>query len=116
MAAAGVITVSGSVTGIPTGSITFAGSITSSAAVGEVLSIVLASGDNTISVPSGTTTVYFQPPVGNAIALKLKGAGGDTGVTISKVNLSIFSLDASQTSLIINAGSAFSAATYIAFL
>lgn len=47
----------------------------------------LASGDNTIAVPASPSTVptliVIVPPTTNAQALKLKGAGGDTGVQIN---------------------------------
>lgn len=48
----------------------------------EILPTSLSSGDNTLSVPSGTKLIVLTPPTTNAATLKLKGAGGDTGVTI----------------------------------
>jgi|SRR5215468_7795930 len=48
----------------------------------EVLPLTLNSGDNTITVPTGTTLIAFLPPVTNILAIKKKGAGGDTGTTL----------------------------------
>ena len=49
----------------------------------DVQSIRLASGDNTITWPSGATVCIATPPTAETVTLTLKGAGGDTGVTIA---------------------------------
>ena|SRR5215475_7553806 len=41
------------------------------------------SGDNTLTIPSGTKVILVIPPTTNAATLKWKGAGGDTGTTMS---------------------------------
>jgi hypothetical protein len=52
------------------------------AAVGQLQTVTLAAGDNTLTIPAGTTLIGIKPPTTNAIVLKLKGAGGDTGFTL----------------------------------
>jgi len=52
------------------------------AAVGQLQTISLANGDNTLTIPAVTTLIGIKPPVTNANTLKLKGAGGDTGFTL----------------------------------
>lgn len=52
------------------------------AAVGQFQTVTLAAGDNTLTIPTGTTLVQVKPPTTNAIVLKLKGAGADTGFTL----------------------------------
>lgn len=116
MAATGAITISGSVTGLSTGTKTLVGAITSVAAVGQIVDVVLASGDNTIAVPAGTTAVLIEPPSGNVVALKLKGVGGDTGVLLHKVYPTLLALDPSQTTLIVNAASLTAGATEFSFV
>lgn len=68
--------------------------------------ISLAIGDNTITVPTGgtvPTAVTIVKPAGSTAVLKLKGAGGDTGVTLHATDPDSISLAASQASFILNA-------------
>ena len=68
--------------------------------------ITLASGDNTITVPTGGsvhTAVTIIKPATNTNLLKLKGIGGDTGVSLHKTDPDSISLDATQVSFVINA-------------
>ena len=56
------------------------------ASPGSVQLYTLASGDNTITLPTGGSTVKAAtiiPPAGNAQAITLKGATGDTGLVLS---------------------------------
>jgi hypothetical protein len=72
----------------------------------QIQIVTLNSGDNTITAPtSGTTpkTCTIMKPSGNATAIKIKGAGGDTGVRLSDAEHDVISLDASQASFILNA-------------
>ena len=116
MAASASITISGSVTSLPSGTKTLTGTITSAAAVGEVTDVTLASGDNTIDVPTGATAVLITPPSGNAVALKLKGNSGDTGILIHKTFPTVLALDATQTTFIVNAATTTAAATEFSFV
>jgi hypothetical protein len=67
----------------------------------------LAAGDNTITVPTGGSTVKgatIIPPTGNAQALILKGAGADTGLPISKLDPCSISFETAPVSFVLNAG------------
>lgn len=67
----------------------------------------LAAGDNTITVPTGGATVKgatIIPPAGNVQAIILKGAGGDTGITLSKLDPASISFETAPASFILNAG------------
>lgn len=81
----GQISVSGQITGVPAGTIT-PGPFTiptNDTSNASIISIVLASGDNTIGIPPWTVGVIIVPPTNNTEALILKGDTGDTGVDIS---------------------------------
>lgn len=68
--------------------------------------VTLASGDTTITVPTGGsvhTAVTIVKPSTNTATLKLKGVGGDTGVTLNKTDPDSISLDPAQASFVINA-------------
>src|SRR5262249_38713633 len=52
------------------------------AGVLEVLPLTLNSGDNPITVPTGTTLIAFVPPITNIVVIKKKGAAPDTGTTL----------------------------------
>jgi hypothetical protein len=72
----------------------------------QVQIVTLASGDNTITAPtSGTTpkSCTIVKPSSNAIAIKIKGAGGDTGVRLHDTDPDTVSLHSSQASFILNA-------------
>ena len=61
----------------------------------------LASGFNTITVPTGGSTVTsctIVPPAGNTTNITLKGVTGDTGIQLHDTDPSSVSLDASVTS------------------
>ena len=75
-----------------------------SAAPGDIDIFSLTTGDNTISVPTGGSTVKAAtiiPPSGNTQVIKIKGAGGDTGVNIHKTDPTSLGLD-SVSSFILN--------------
>lgn len=68
--------------------------------------VTLASGDNTIAVPTGGsvhTAVSIVKPSTNTALLKLKGVGGDTGVALHKTDPDSISLDPTVASFIVNA-------------
>lgn len=69
----------------------------------------LASGANTITVPtSGTalpTAVTIVPPVGNTVALTLKGVSGDTGIALHLTDPTSLSLKSTVVSFVLNAAS-----------
>lgn len=72
----------------------------------QIQLVTLAIGDNTITAPTAGATsksCTIVKPSGNAILIKLKGAGGDTGVKLSNTEPDTISLEATQTSFILNA-------------
>lgn len=76
-------------------------------APGSITIHSLSAGDNTITVPTGGSTVKgatIDPPDGNAQAITLKGAAPDTGIPISKVDPTSIAFETAPTSFILNAG------------
>jgi hypothetical protein len=116
---AGAVTISGNITGLPQGSVTI-GPLTLTPAdenLYEELTILFASGANTIAVPPWSEFCLIQPGTGSVIALTLKGVTGDTGIPIglSKPTLLSFVDDATPASFVITAASSFSAYSSISF-
>lgn len=44
---------------------------------------VLSTGDNTLTIPSGSDLVVIVPPADNTSTITVKGTGADTGVVVS---------------------------------
>ena len=68
----------------------------------------LASGANTITVPTGGSTpkaVTIVPPSGNTVVLTLKGVTGDTGVPLHLTDPTSIGLGSAVTTFVINAAS-----------
>jgi hypothetical protein len=89
--------VSGAVQSAPTGGRTIGPlRITSAAANGQVQEVVLASGANTITVPTtpATTGCVIQLPSTNTFTTTLKGVTGDTGVVIGKTGFTVLTWEA----------------------
>jgi hypothetical protein len=81
----GYIAISGLLSNIPQGTINV-GPLVITATTQNYMSatnVVLASGVNTIAVPTFAVGCIVQPPPTNAVALTFKGVSGDTGMTIS---------------------------------
>ncbi len=70
----------------------------------------LASGNNTITVPTGgnsiPTAVTIVPPAENEEALTLKGVNGDTGILLHETDPFTLSLAPTVTTFVIHAGAA----------
>lgn len=119
MASAGVITVSGSITSLPQGAWTVGPfTITPNTSGNYVQTeITLASGNNTITVPSWTVFMAIVPPSSNTQTLTLKGITGDTGFQIAETVPTFLSFQASAapSTLVITAGGATSSPTNIIF-
>ncbi len=72
----------------------------------QIQIVTLAAGDNTITAPGGGTTPVsctIVKPSDNTAVIKLKGAGGDTGVQLHKTDPDSVSLNAGVSSFILNA-------------
>lgn len=79
----------------------------------------LSSGDNTITVPTGGSSVasgcILIPPSGNAVVVTLKGVGGDTGIAIGLTNPMVLTFGSGVTNFVINAASAITGFRFIFF-
>jgi hypothetical protein len=75
------------------------------ASPGEHLPIALASGDNTITVPTGARGVLIVPGATSTVVKKIKGVGGDTGVTIAPAYATYIALPTGAANFILNAAS-----------
>lgn len=68
--------------------------ITSATAIGAVTDVILAAGDNTITVPAGATAAIIQFGAGSTQVKKLKGIAGDTGIIVTKIGTCVLHFDA----------------------
>lgn len=105
---AGTITIAGAAEGLTSGSKTIGPlTIVGTAVVGQISDVALVSGDNTITVPATATACVIVPPTSGTVALKLKGAGGDTGLFVSPKNPTEIPFDPANmpASFILNAAS-----------
>jgi len=76
----------------------------------------LASGANTINVPTWAAGAIITPPATNTVALTLKGISGDTGIAIGNTAPMMLSFPASPpTSFVISAASLTTGLTTITF-
>lgn len=76
----------------------------------------LSSGYNGFTIPTGTSIVIVRLPSANAQTIVVKGPSGDTGITISKNGVVVFTPDVSATTFGITAGGADAHNTIITFL
>ena len=109
--AAGNVTLTGNISGGPTGTRTFGPlQINLASAVDQTSVIALSSGANTITVPTGTTVAIITGPNAvtptpnptNAAVLTLKGIAGDTGIAVSNKYWTVLSFDSTPASFVIN--------------
>ena len=113
--ATGSLTIVGNVSGGADGARTFGPiTVTFSAAVDETLPVALSSGNNTITVPAGSTTAVLLPPnmttpgvsapnPSYGGTLTLKGVTGDTGTPMSLKNPQVLCWDTAPASIVVNA-------------
>lgn len=97
-----LITYTGDVTGSETVS-----AAQNAASPGAVSIQTLSSGANTITVPTGGSTVTaatILPPAGNTQTLTLKGVTGDTGVGLHLTDPTTVALSATTSSFCLTAG------------
>ena len=111
MAVAGTLSVTGTLTGHPEGTRLVAISWTITAGKSAV-TVGLASGANTISVPSGTTLVFIIPPPTNTETITFKGVTGDTGRQISKTRPTILAWETGSDFFLLTSGAIADAEIY----
>lgn len=77
--------------------------------------ISLASGDNTIEIPAETAVLTILPPLESTVTLKLKGAAGDTGITVTSAGAPIILpfQTTPPTSIILNASAALTGTMFL---
>jgi len=82
----------------------------SEASPGAVTFQALASGFNSITVPSSTgvtvTSVTIKPPTGNTTTITLKGVTGDTGVALHPSDPTTIGIASTVTTIGLTAGAA----------
>lgn len=74
---------------------------------GMIQVLTLASGNNTITVPTGGTTptaCTILKPSDNTTAITLKGVAGDTGIRLHDTDPDTISIDDSVATFVLNAG------------
>ena len=107
----GNVTLTGNISGGPTGTRTFGPlTITMASAVDQTTVQALSVGANTVTVPTGATCCIITGPNAiapvpnptNAAVLTLKGVAGDTGVTVSAKWPTLLSWDVTPASFVIN--------------
>ncbi len=104
MSSTGTVTINAVLSGLPTGSksMNFSyGPLTG--VVAETLDQALSSGNNIVTVPTGATWMFIQPPASNSVQLTLKGVSGDTGFALDLTRVTVLPLPAGTTSVILNA-------------
>lgn len=74
------------------------------APAGGPLSVALSSGDNVLTPPAGAMGLLIVPPTNSVVVKKLKGVGGDTGVTIAPAAPMLLSLPSGGGAVTLNAG------------
>jgi hypothetical protein len=83
-----------------------AAAATNTSSPGGVVLTTLASGNNTINLPSTSTTgVTIVNSTGNTVQLTLKGIAGDTGIPIHRTDPTSLGLPNSTGTFVINAAS-----------
>ncbi len=110
MAAAASIVINGQISNTPMGTVQIGPlTISSAAANGETIQLVLQSGDNTITPPTNIATsgCIIVLPSNNTAVVTEKGVGGDTGIAIGKTTTQVKNWDSTAvpTSFILNSAS-----------
>jgi hypothetical protein len=114
---AGAINIAGTLTNLAQGSVTVAppALIPNASNNYAETAVTLASGANTITVPSWAVGCLITPPTNNTQTITLKGVTGDTGVAISETAPTLLSFTTPPASFVLTAGGATSAVTSISF-
>jgi hypothetical protein len=78
------------------------------ASPGQIEVRTLATGNTTITPPTGGTTpksVTIVPPAGNVILITLKGVAGDTGIGLHKTDPTSIALDSPTNTFVLTVAS-----------
>jgi len=103
---AGTLTLSGLAAGLLTGEKVIGPlTDTGTAVVGQIQDLTLASGDNTLTVPTGATHIAIQLPATNSLTLKIRTNlnSSDGGMPIGPTGFVKLPLPSGTTSVIVNA-------------
>lgn len=111
MATVGQVTISGSLSGGPSGARTFSTTIPISAGVDASNVVALSSGANTITPPTGATLAIIYgpnavsppPSPASTVTLTLKGVTGDTGLSISGAYPTVWTFGTEPATFVITA-------------
>ena len=119
--ATGTFSVTGVVNGLPFGSQSIGAlTVSSTAAAGVSTDLVLASGDNTITIPAAinVTAALIVFGAGSGTVKKLKGVGGDTGITLNPTSFNLITfVNPAPANFVINSSAVDTGiTTYIYFL
>ena len=77
--------------------------------------VTLASGNTTVTVPTGGSTpvaVTIVPPTANTTAITFRGVAGDTGVRLHNTDPTTIALHSSVTTFVLNTGGAITGVRY----
>lgn len=115
MPGTGTLTLSGTLSGFPSGQRTISVSLPITSAIDVSYEPVLAIGNNTITVPAGANGVIIDPPSANTIVVTLRGTGTDTGVTLHRTLATAWLFDSSQVTFVLNTPSLLSGPMQLTF-
>lgn len=112
----GVLSISGIQSGQAEGGLRNIGTFSiSMGTVGQTTETTLASGANTITVPTGSVGVVIVPDADNTTALTLKGVSGDTGISISPSDPTLLTFGTAPASIVVTAASLLTTTTAFIF-
>lgn len=112
----GTLTLGGMSTGLPAGGITLGPqTITGINAVGELLPLTLASGDNSFAVPTGATAVAIFWGTGSTATVKARTNldSGDAGLVVQAAGFTTWQLAAGTTTVILHASGTVTGASIV---
>ena len=115
---AGAITIQGQITSVPIGTVTVGPyNLTPTTSNNyQAISITLASGTNTITVPTWAVGMIITPSSANVQTLIFKGVSGDAGVAMSPTQPFLMTFPATPpTTFVLTAGGLFITNTEITF-
>lgn len=115
---AGQVIIQGQITGVPQGYFNVGPYIISPSSTNNYAQseVTLASGANTITVPSWCSFVIIRPDPTNTVALFLKGVSGDTGVPLGLIQPTLINFPGSPpASIVVAAAFVFTTTTTFMF-